>query len=398
MTRGNSTTRTRLMLVALILVLGAYWVGARFGPRQAEQVEAHRATAEPPAQEVVAAAPVKTAGNPLVALTEEESINVRIYKAVSPAVANILTKATEYDFFMDAVPVEGAGSGFLIDPRGYILTNYHVVAGAQTMEVILGDQSRYPAKFIGADQRNDVALIKIDPKGKQLTSLSLGDSSTLQVGQKVLAIGDPFGFQSTLTTGVVSALGRTVQTSQTTFIDEAIQTDASINRGNSGGPLINTHGEVIGINSAIYTPSGTTAGIGFAIPINSAKLIANDLMSGGRVRRAYLGVQTVPVSGWLAEALDLPVQDGLLVEQATKGGPAAAAGIHGGDRAAQAGMRRIMIGGDVIVALDGQKVGTQFDMNVLLNRKRPGDSVSVTVYRGAKKIDIPVKLGEKEGN
>ena len=161
-----------------------------------------------------------------------------------------------------------------------------------------------------------MALIKIDPKGKQLAALTLGDSSTLQVGQKVLAIGDPFGFQSTLTTGVVSALGRTVQTSQTTFIDEAIQTDASINRGNSGGPLINTHGEVIGINSAIYTPSGTTAGIGFAIPINSAKLIANDLMSGGKVRRAYLGVQTVPVGGWLAEALDLPVQEGLLVETA----------------------------------------------------------------------------------
>jgi len=279
------------------------------------------------------------------------------------------------------------------------LTNYHVVAGAQTIEVILGDQTRYPAKFVGADQRNDVALIKIDPKGKDLAALTLGDSSTLQVGQKVLAIGDPFGFQSTLTTGVVSAIGRTVQTSQSTFIDEAIQTDASINRGNSGGPLINTHGEVIGINSAIYTPSGTTAGIGFAIPINSAKLIANDLMTEGRVRRAYLGVQTVPVSGWLAQALDLPVQEGLLVEQTTKGSPAAVSGLHGGDRVASAGMRRIVIGGDVIVALDGQKVANQFDMNVLLNRKRPGETVSVTVYRGAKKMDIAVKLGEKsDGN
>jgi S1-C subfamily serine protease len=232
-----------------------------------------------------------------------------------------------------------------------------------------------------------------------LASLPLGDSSKLLVGQKVLAIGDPFGFQSTLTTGVISAIGRTVQTSQTTFIDEAIQTDASINRGNSGGPLINTHGEVIGINSAIYTPSGTAAGIGFAIPINNAKLIANDLMTEGRVRRAYLGVQTVPVAGWLAEALDLPVQEGLLVEQTTKGGPAAAAGIHGGDRVAQAGtMRRITIGGDVIVGFDGQKVTNQFDMNVLLNRKRPGDTVNVTVYRGAKKMEIPVKLSEREGN
>ncbi len=393
------SNRARLLLVTLILVLGAYWVGTRYGPRQAEKVEAHRAATALPEVTLAGGSTADKPGNERsVGLTEEESINVRIYKAASPAVANILTKATEYDFFMDPVPVEGAGSGFIIDPRGYILTNYHVVAGAQTIEVVLGDQNRYPAKFIGADQRNDVALIKIDPKGRQLASLTLGDSSTLQVGQKVLAIGDPFGFQSTLTTGVVSALGRTVQTSQSTFIDEAIQTDASINRGNSGGPLINTHGEVIGINSAIYTPTGTTAGIGFAIPINSAKLIASDLMSGGKVRRAYLGVQTVPIGGWLAEALDLPVQEGLLVEQATKGGPAAAAGIHGGDRVAQAGMRKIMIGGDVIVAVDGQKAGTQFDMNVLLNRKRPGDTVTVTVYRGAKKMDIPVKLGERDGN
>ncbi len=392
MTQGTKTNPGRLILVALILVLGAFWVGARYGPKQAEKVEARRIAAEQPGQSE------KTVAAKNEVLTEDESINVRIYRQASPAVANILTKATEYDFFMDPVPVEGAGSGFVIDPRGYILTNYHVVAGAQTIEVVLGDQRHYPAKFIGADQRNDVALVKIEPKGKQLTALPLGDSSTLQVGQKVLAIGDPFGFQSTLTTGVVSALGRTVQTSQTTFIDEAIQTDASINRGNSGGPLINTHGEVIGINSAIYTPSGTTAGIGFAIPINTAKLIANDLMTEGKVRRAYLGVQTVPVGGWLAEALDLPVQDGLLVEQTTKGSPAAAAGIRGGDRVAEAGMRRIVIGGDVIVALDGQKVANQFDMNVLLNRKRPGDTVTLTVYRGAKKVDVPVKLGEHAGN
>jgi S1-C subfamily serine protease len=264
--------------------------------------------------------------------------------------------------------------------------------------VVLGDQSRYPAKFIGADQRNDVALVKVDPKGKQLAALPLGDSSVLQVGQKVLAIGNPFGFQSTLTTGVVSAIGRTVQTSQSTFIDEAIQTDAAINRGNSGGPLINTHGEVIGINSAIYTPTGTTAGIGFAIPVNTAKAIAHDLITDGRVHRALLGVETLPVAGWLAEALDLPVQDGLLIETVTRGGPAAAAGLHGGDRVAQAGMRRIAVGGDVVVAIDSQKVSNQFDLNVILNRKRPGDTVNVTVYRGGKKMEVPVKLGERTGN
>jgi len=394
MTPTNNLGRGRLVLIALILVLGAFWIGSRYGPHQARDVEAGRGSSDNTRNALPAAAHPERANAPL---TEDEAINVRIYRDASPAVANILTKATEYDFFMDPVPVEGAGSGFIIDPRGYILTNFHVVAGAQTIEVILGDKTRFPAKFIGADQRNDVALIKIEPKGKQLATLTLGDSSKLQVGQKVLAIGDPFGFQSTLTTGVVSALGRTVQTSETTFIDEAIQTDASINRGNSGGPLIDSHGEVIGINSAIYTPSGTTAGIGFAIPINTAKLIANDLMTEGKVRRAYLGVKTTPVQGWLAEALDLPVQEGLLVEETTKGSPAATAGIHGGDRVAQAGMRRITIGGDVIVGVDGQKVGNQFDIDVVLNRKRPGDTVTVTVYRGAKKLDIPVKLGERDG-
>jgi len=393
MKAATPLSRVRLILLALILVLGAFWVGSRYGPRQSENVEARRL-----GEKTSVAALLKTDSQHQEKLTEEESINVRIYRQASPAVANILTKATEYDFFMDPVPVEGAGSGFVFDPRGYILTNFHVVAGAQSIEVVLGDKTRFPAKFVGADQRNDVALIKIDPKGKQLAVLPLGDSSALQVGQKVLAIGDPFGFQSTLTTGVVSALGRTVQTSETTFIDEAIQTDASINRGNSGGPLIDTHGEVIGINSAIYTPSGTTAGIGFAIPINTAKLIANDLMTEGKVRRAYLGVSTIPVAGWLAEALDLPVQEGLLVEQTTKASPAAAAGIRGGDRVAQAGMRKIMIGGDVIVGIDGQKVSNQFDINVILNRKRPGDTVTLTIYRGGKKLDVPVKLGERDGN
>ncbi len=391
MTTVNTFNRARVIVAALVIILGAYWAGTRFGSHGPTNVEA-----VPPSAGGSGALYNVAARD--AALTEDESINVRIYRQASPAVANILTKATEYDFFMDPVPVEGAGSGFVIDPRGYILTNFHVVEGAQSIEVVLGDQSHHPAKYIGADQRNDVALIKIDPKGKHLSALPLGDSGAIQVGQKVLAIGNPFGFQSTLTTGVVSALGRTVQTSQTTFIDEAIQTDAAINRGNSGGPLINSHGEVIGINSAIYTPTGTTAGIGFAIPINTAKNIANDLMTDGRVHRAFLGVQTMPVGGWLAEALDLPVQEGLLIEAVTRGGPAAAAGLHGGDRQVLAGMRRIAIGGDVIVAIDDQKIASPFDMNVILNRKRPGDTVKVSIYRGGKKMDIPVKLGERTGN
>src|SRR5215469_5512586 len=360
----NTSNRARIVIAALVLILGAFWAGARFGPRQPTSVEA-----------VPRSGSFTTASEKDAPLTEDETINMRIYRQASPAVANILTKATEYDFFMDPVPVEGAGSGFIIDPRGYILTNYHVVEGAQSIEVVLGDQSRHPAKYIGADQRNDVALIKIDPKGKQLATLKLGDSNAIQVGQKVLAIGNPFGFQSTLTTGVVSAVGRTVQTSQTTAIEEAIQTDA-----------------------AIYTPTGTTAGIGFAIPINTAKNIANDLITSGRVHRAFLGVETLALAGGLAEALDLPVQEGLLVETVTKSGPAAGAGIHGRDRSVLGGLECRFIGGDVIVAIDGQKVSNQFDVNLVLNHHRPGDSVNVTVYRGGKKMDNPVKLGERDGN
>jgi S1-C subfamily serine protease len=401
MNERKPTSLVRLILACAVLLLGAYWAGGRWGQRQPVDVGAgSRGGSASPAPSGNGGGVGNSASVAArdAALTDDESINVRVYRQASPAVANILTKATEYDFFNDPVPIEGAGSGFVIDEKGYILTNFHVVQEAQSIEVVLGDQTRYPGKFVGADQRNDVALVKIDPKGKRLVALPLGDSASLQVGQKVLAIGNPFGFQSTLTTGVVSALGRNVQTSQTTLIDEAIQTDAAINRGNSGGPLINSRGEVIGINSAIFTPSGTTAGIGFAIPINTAKRIAQDLITDGRVHMAYIGVQTIPVAGYLAQALDLPVQEGLLVENAAKGGPAAAAGVRGGDRVAQAGMQRIAIGGDVIVAVDDAKVANTMDLNIILNRKRPGDTVKLTVYRGGKKLEIPVKLGERNEN
>jgi S1-C subfamily serine protease len=389
---SGKTTVLRPLAGIAILIFAAYWAGARWGPRQPLRVEA-----VPPVAGDGASVKNASFAERDAALSNDEVLNVKIYRQASPAIANILTKATEYDFWMDPVPVEGAGSGFVIDTKGYILTNFHVVQGAQTIDVVLGDQSRYAAKFIGADQRNDVALIKVEPKGKPLVALPLGDSAALQVGQKVLAIGNPFGFQSTLTTGVVSALGRTVQTSQTTFIDEAIQTDAAINRGNSGGPLINSHGEAIGVNSAIYTPTGTTAGIGFAIPINTAKRIAHDLITDGRVHQAFLGVETIPINESFAEALGLPSQEGLLVQTTTRGGPAAQAGIRGGDRVAQAGMRRFYVGGDVLTAIDKQKITTPLDVNLVLNKRRPGDEVTVTLFRGGKQMEVRVKLAERPG-
>ncbi len=377
--KKHSLPMIRLVVLGALVMLLAYWAGARWGPRQAPSVQA-----------LHLASPSPTAG-----LTDEESVNVRVYKQAAPAVANIVTRMVEYDFFLNPVPVEGAGSGFVIDPRGYVLTNFHVVQDAQSIEVTLGDQTRYPAELVGGDPRNDVALVKIDPRGRKLSALALGDSGALQVGQHVLAIGNPFGFQSTLTTGVVSALGRTVQTGPQTFIDEAVQTDAAINRGNSGGPLLNSRGEVIGINSVIFSPTGTAAGIGFAIPINTAKMIAQDLISTGRVHRAFLGVEARPLWPGLAEALELPVQEGLLIERVTSGSPAERAGLRGGSRAVVAGMRRIIVGGDVLVAVDGQKLASQLDLNVYLNRKRPGDAVTLTFYRGKQKIDTRVTLGER---
>lgn len=376
----------RLLVLGLVLALGGYWAGSRWGERAPQKVEAVPAT--PTAIPAAFPEPKPTD------LLGDEAIYVKIYSQAAPAVANIVTRTLEYDVFMEPVPVEGAGSGFVIDPRGYILTNFHVVQGAQAISVILGDRSHYEAKFIGADERNDIALVKIEPKNKTLPVLAMGDSESLQVGQRVLAIGNPFGFQSTLTTGVVSALGRTVQTGQTTVIDGAIQTDAAINQGNSGGPLLNSHGEVIGINSAIYTPSGTTAGIGFAIPINTARQIAQDLINEGRVHRASMGVEARVLTPEVAEALRLPVNEGLLIERVNPGGPAANAGLHGGDRQAILGMRRILLGGDVVTAIDGRAITGQMDLNLALNRKRPGDTVKVVYYRAGQKMEALVTLSD----
>ena len=374
----------RLLAIGLIIGLGAYWLGSHYGQRSPSTVDALRPINLEP--QSGAASNVK--------LDPTEAENVSIYEHASPAVANIVTRMVEYDFFYDPVPVEGAGSGFLIDAAGHILTNYHVVGGAQTIEVTLGDQTRYKAKFIGADTRSDIALIQIDPRGRKLTPLPLGDSRNLRVGQRVLAIGNPFGFQSTLTTGIVSSLGRTVQTSDTTFIDGAIQTDAAINRGNSGGPLLNSHGEAIGINTAIFSPSGTTAGIGFAIPINTARRVAEQLIAHGRVRHATLGIEGSAIWPDLAEALNLPVQRGLLIQQVTPGGPAAKAGIRGGNRPLLAGLQQLRIGGDVLVALNGTAVANQADLTLLLDRSQPGDTVTLTIIRNGKKMNVPVTLGD----
>src|SRR5271166_3430765 len=324
-------------------------------------------------------------------LDAEEQNNISVYHKNIGSVVNITSKAVTFDFFYGLVPQEGQGSGFIIDKDGHILTNYHVIADARQIEVTLHNRKKYKATVVGTDPAHDLAVIQI--KAPDLVPAVLGDSRNLQVGQKVYAIGNPFGLAGTMTRGIVSSI-RPVREPNGAMIDEAIQTDAAINPGNSGGPLMNWHGEVIGINTMILSNANQSAGIGFAIPINTATAVLNDLMTLGRVRRPALGVRTIPISADLADEMGLPVDYGLLILQVTPGGAADQAGLHGGTERAYLGNIPIMLGGDLIVAIDDQKVENEQDLSEMMNNHRAGDTVKVTIYRGKKKMDVNVALGE----
>jgi S1-C subfamily serine protease len=325
------------------------------------------------------------------ALDPEEQNNISVYRKNIQSVVNITSRAVTFDFFYGLVPQEGQGSGFIIDKEGHILTNYHVIADSRQLEVTLHDRKKYRATVVGTDRSHDLAVIQI--KGTNLSPMVLGDSKNLQVGQKVYAIGNPFGLSGTLTRGIVSSI-RSVQEPDGMTIDEAIQTDAAINPGNSGGPLLNWHGEVIGINTMIASSVGQSAGIGFAIPINTAKAVLNDLVTLGRVRRPAMGVRTIPIGPELADQLGLAADYGLLVVQVTPGGSADRSGLRGGTERAFLGNIPIMLGGDLIVGIDGQEVQTQQDLSQAMNNHRAGDTVHVTIYRGKKKMEVSVVLGE----
>jgi S1-C subfamily serine protease len=321
----------------------------------------------------------------------EEQNNIGVYRKNIDSVVNITSRAVTFDFLYGLVPQEGQGSGFIIDKEGHVLTNYHVIAEARQVEVTLHNRKKYRATVVGTDRSHDLAVIQI--KGPGLTPMVLGDSRNLQVGQKVYAIGNPFGLSGTMTRGIISSI-RPVQEPDGMQIDEAIQTDAAINPGNSGGPLLNWHGEVIGINTLIASSVGQSAGIGFAIPVNTAKAVLNDLMTLGRVRRPALGVRTIPITPELAEQLGLAADSGLLVVQVVPGGAADRAGLHGGTERAYLGNMPIKVGGDLIVAIDGQDVQDQPDLSQVMNNHRAGDTVRITIYRAKKKMDVSVTLGE----
>jgi S1-C subfamily serine protease len=326
-------------------------------------------------------------------LGTDEQNNIDIYKSSKESVVYVTSTVYQTNFFFEPVQTKELGSGFLINSEGQILTNNHVVSGSSQVEVTLPDQSRYKAQILFRDKVNDLALIKIEPK-KQLPHLGLGDSDRLQVGQKVLAIGNPFGLAGTLTVGVISALGRPIQGENNQDLEGMIQTDAAINSGNSGGPLLDSQGQVIGINTAIYGPNGGNVGIGFAMPINRAKAILDDFRSGKKLAPARLGVSSLLVSGDLARALKLPESGGLLIQRVERGSAADGAGLHGADNQVIVGNYRIPVGGDLITAIDGKAIETDDAVIRALSRKHAGEIMNLTIYRGGRTMDIKVTLGE----
>ncbi len=329
------------------------------------------------------------------AFTPEEEIIIGVYRSTSPGVVHIASTVLNQDFFFRVVPERGTGSGFVVDDRGYILTNNHVVENADSLEVTLADKSKVPAKLIGRDPNNDLAVIRVNVPREKLTPLRLGDSSQLQVGQMAIAIGNPFGLDRTVTRGVVSALGRSLKADTGRQIRNVIQTDAAINPGNSGGPLLNSRGEVIGINTAIFTPSGGSVGIGFAIPVNTAKKLLPQLITRGRASHPWLGITGMDLTPSLVRTLNLPAKEGVMIAQVAPGGPAARAGLRGAQRRVRVGNLSVAVGGDIILALDGQKISTVDDLTGFLDeQKKAGEDIRLDLLRDGKPVTVVVRLGE----
>jgi S1-C subfamily serine protease len=323
----------------------------------------------------------------------EEQNNIAIYKRVLPSVVNITSTTLVFDFFYGTVPQQGQGSGFILDKSGHILTNFHVVDGANRgIEVMLYNKRRFPARVVGVDKVHDLALLQID--APDLQPVTLADSSQLNVGQKVYAIGNPFGLSGTMTRGIISSI-RSIRTSDGAPIEDAIQTDAAINPGNSGGPLLNSSGEVIGINTMIASNGADqSSGIGFAIPINTAKAVLADLIRYGRVKRPSLGIVSYAIGPDLASQMGLAADSGVLIQRVVPGGAAEHAGLHGGTEQAYVGNTPIMLGGDLIVDIDGQQVADPQDISAIMDKHQAGDTITVKILRGKKQMTLKLILGE----
>ena len=324
----------------------------------------------------------------------EEQNNIAVYKRVTPSVVNITSTTVSFNFFYGAVPQQGQGSGFVLDKQGHILTNNHVIGeNNQRVEVQLSDKHKYKAQVVGVDKMHDLALLQIN--APNLQPVELADSRSLMVGQKVFAIGNPFGLSGTMTRGIISAI-RSVRGPTGSAIDNAIQTDAAINPGNSGGPLMNSRGQVIGINTMIASNNGAdqSAGIGFAIPINTARAVLDDFAKYGHVRRPSLAIMPLEIGPDLADQIGLPSDYGVLIQRVIPGGAAERAGLKGGTQRAALGNTPIMLGGDFIVAIDGEEITNAQDISAVMNSHKTGDVVTVTIFRGRRREDVRVTLGE----
>ncbi len=390
------------ILSGILLTLAVAWgaglltlpqdVGARRAAAEelpVEQIPAVAGTAEKlPAQ------PVQFSGT----VSSDEANSINIYERLNKAVVNVTSVSFEYNWFLEPVPKEGTGSGSIIDQKGHVLTNYHVIKDASELSVTLADGMNYKGEIVGVDPENDLAVIKFDPNGQRLTTIPFGSSADLRVGQKVLAIGNPFALDRTLTTGIVSGLGRPVRTNSGLLIREMIQTDASINPGNSGGPLLNSHGEMIGINTMIYSPSGGSVGIGFAVPVDTAKRVVPDLLRYGEVQRGWIDIVPVQLFAALVRYAGLPVSEGVLVSEVEPGSNADKAGLKGGERAVRYGRSIIRLGGDIIVEVDAMPVATLMDLLGALEDNKPGETVEVKVLRGRQEQALYVKLSKRPQN
>jgi S1-C subfamily serine protease len=324
--------------------------------------------------------------------TPEEANRIAVYKRALPTVVNVTSSALKFDFFYGVVPQEGQGSGFVLTRDGRILTNFHVVQSAQNVEVTTSDKRKYKARVILQDRAHDLALLQIN--AKDLAPAILSQSSDLQVGQNVYAIGNPFGLSGTMTTGIISAI-RPVQEPEGPTIDKALQTDAAINPGNSGGPLLNSRGEVIGMNTLIATGGAEqNSGIGFAIPVDTIKAVLSDYAKYGRVRRPSLGIVSLAIGPDLAEQMGLPADYGVLVQKVVPGGSAERAGLRGGNQEEHIGNTPIFLGGDFIVGIDNDRVTSPQDISEIMDRHQAGDTVVVTFFRGSRRMTAKLTLGE----
>ena len=391
--------KLRPVLLVVVLLSGFYYVTTHLASTGAFAPALHRVfpgVAVPEAEVATVRGPMGafqlTEASAAPAFDAEEQQNIAVYKKALPSVVNITSTEMQFDFFYGPVPQQGQGSGFVLNKDGLILTNNHVIGNAQRVEVTLYDKHKYQATVLALDKGHDLALLRIN--APNLLPATLSNSEGLTVGQRVYAIGNPFGLSGTMTRGIISAI-RSIRGPQGNPIEDAIQTDAAVNPGNSGGPLLNSRGEVIGITTLIANNGADqSSGIGFAIPINTAKAVLDDFAKYGRVRRPSLDIVTLPIGPDIAEQIGLPADYGILIERVLPGGAAEKAGLKGGSKRAYQGNTPVMLGGDLIVGMDGQEITTPQDLSAAMNSHRAGDEVTVTVFRGQRKLNIKVRLGD----